>query len=247
MYTTHLQPQTETQANPVLGNQCSYDIQQDRVIVNIDTISNPRPLDNISGTLAIEVWALKQPYDGDDFSGEPLAGTGIGQIFGQYALNDCRYDLIFQAPPAGTWHVVLMLREWTELGYVTRDFFNFPQTYTEKSSSAVVQDDSDNIISVEFTNIERPVVAFTGEADVKVKDVKVETKIVKASRSKGEKDDLVSLNEASAKEIAAIKGVSKKLAHTIVEHRPYTSFNEVLKLKGMGAKLLDKIRAFVKL
>ena len=60
-------------------------------------------------------------------------------------------------------------------------------------------------------------------------------------------DRRLSLNEASRAEIAAIKGVSKKLAEAIVAARPFASTADLLAVKGMGPKLLEKIRTLVRL
>ena len=53
----------------------------------------------------------------------------------------------------------------------------------------------------------------------------------------------VSVNKASAKELAAIKGISKPLAAAIVAARPYAKLEDVIRAKGMGQKLLEKLRA----
>jgi competence ComEA-like helix-hairpin-helix protein len=60
-------------------------------------------------------------------------------------------------------------------------------------------------------------------------------------------DRAVSLNTASRKEIAAVKGISNKVAENIVAARPFASLDELLKVKGVGAKLLEKVRQFIRL
>ncbi|HMT81775.1 MAG TPA: helix-hairpin-helix domain-containing protein, partial [Azonexus sp.] len=57
----------------------------------------------------------------------------------------------------------------------------------------------------------------------------------------------VSINTASAAELGAIKGVSSALAKAIVAGRPYAKLDDVVSAKGMGEKLLKKIRANLKL
>ncbi|KJV08122.1 hypothetical protein VZ94_00225 [Methylocucumis oryzae] len=57
----------------------------------------------------------------------------------------------------------------------------------------------------------------------------------------------VSLNEAALEEIKAVKGISKNLAENIVSTRPFSSLDELLKVKGMGEKLLARIRAYISL
>jgi DNA uptake protein ComE-like DNA-binding protein len=54
--------------------------------------------------------------------------------------------------------------------------------------------------------------------------------------------DRVSINRATAAQLAAIKGLSKSIAAAIVAARPYASVDDVVRAKGMGAKLLGKLR-----
>jgi len=52
----------------------------------------------------------------------------------------------------------------------------------------------------------------------------------------------VSVNRAREPELAAVKGMSRPLAKAIVAGRPYASMQELLDVKGMGPKLLAKLR-----
>jgi len=214
----------------VLAGNCGYEIQHDQVIITIAEIANNRDADNISGTLAIELWALAQPYWGGDFNGIALAGNSIGELYGQHFLADCRYSMAFQEPSDGTWYLTLMLREWTEAGYVTRDYINFDVPYIVNTKPSIVRSDESNVINVSFT-------------DNKKTSGKKIPKNAKATK----KPTSVSLNQASLEEIEALKGVSKKLAENIVSERPFESLDEVLKVKGIGSRLLDKIRQFITL
>ena len=69
------------------------------------------------------------------------------------------YDLIFQEPPAGRWNLALMLREWTDDGYITRDHVSFAVPYVSAPQTAVVQRESDNVISVSFKGKAQPAAA----------------------------------------------------------------------------------------
>ena len=73
-------------------------------------------------------------------------------------------------------------------------------------------------------------VAATAPAKAKVSE--------KATRAEA----LPSVNTASADELAAIKGLSKTVAKAIVAGRPYASLDELTRAKGMGEKLLAKLR-----
>lgn len=53
---------------------------------------------------------------------------------------------------------------------------------------------------------------------------------------------LVSINKASLEAIAALSGVSFKLAESIVASRPYKKKQDLLEVKGVGAKMLETIK-----
>ncbi len=91
----------------------------------IEGISNPRAAGELSGTLALELWALQQPYDGGPFQGQPLGSVMLGRLGGQQQWSDwCPSwpwpDATPLAAPKG--QLTLMLREWTPAAYVTRDW-----------------------------------------------------------------------------------------------------------------------------
>ena len=93
--------------------------------LRIDMIVNPRPADNISGTLALEIWSLDRPYQGGDFRGEPLGSLRLGSLAGQRRWNGLSqsWELpVLQRGQRPGGHLTLMLREWTSAGYVTRDW-----------------------------------------------------------------------------------------------------------------------------
>jgi len=84
----------------------------------------------------------------------------------------------------------------------------------------------------------------------KAKLGKLQVSATPAAANKKDKttaDGSVSLNHASLKELAALKGISKKLADHIVSARPFKSLDDLLKVKGVSPKLLRKVRDFVKL
>lgn len=62
------------------------------------------------------------------------------------------------------------------------------------------------------------------------------------------KADKVNLNTADEKDIAAAKGVGAKLAKELVKNRPYKTWEDVSKVKGVGSgKKLDALRKVLKL
>lgn len=219
-----------------------YSIHGDRVILSASEISSHRHADNISGSLSLELWALDRPYFGGDFDGVALAGVQIGRVQGQHLLVNNHHDLPFTAPGTGTWTLTLMLREWEGQGFVTRDQVQFAQPYVvERKAAAAVQAQADNVITVNFAAAEPRAEVVAQAAAVP------EPKAAAKASAAAPADRRLSLNEASRAEIAAIKGVSKKLAEAIVAARPLASTADLLAVKGMGPKLLEKIRTLVRL
>lgn len=231
-----------------LDGACGYRIDTTgRVVVEIESIANTRNGGGVSGTLSVELWALKQPYQGDYFEGVAVAGTQIGELYDQHSLNQCRYELNFQEPPAGSWRLSLMLREWDGTSYVTRDFVNFDHPYVMQWTPVVLQGGR----NPELANQPEPEAAAMPNLDgateiqepatpVAVADTK-KTSSGKAAQAKAE-PAAVNLNTASLKQVAALKGVSQKVAEAIVAARPFSSLDALLKVKGVGQKLLEKLR-----
>lgn len=286
----------DAQSELQLTGNCGFDIQQDRVTISIGGISNQRWDNDVSGTLAVELWALKHPYQGAGFNGHCLAGTTIGELKGQHFLENCQYDLLFNEPSIGSWQIVLMLREWTESGYETRDFVNFAVPYVVTWTPSVVQSKPAEVISVNFKEAEvkehrKEVTAEKPVAKAEVKQDKVEQAKVEPAEVKPEQAKIqevkpqakaevktevkatvkaetkpvpkaevkptekaapqasgkICLNSATAKEIAALDGISNQVAARIVEARPFSHIKDVLKVKGIGEKLLRRIHGSVSL
>lgn len=86
----------------------------------VDRVRNPRPEDNLSGSLQLELWALDQPCRGGPFSGRCIASLALGALPGQAETGPLAMPVAAtEADAQRPW--CLMLREWTALGYVTRD------------------------------------------------------------------------------------------------------------------------------
>ncbi len=231
----------------ILSGNCGYKLQGDRIVITIGEIANLREHGEISGTLAIEVWALERPYVGGQFDGVALAGTSIGELHGKHSLTECRYDLIFQEPPPGHWYLTLMLREWTNLGYITSDYINFNLPYLVENKPVFSRIETDNVINAEFAKNKRASVTQSNGNFAPVKDEPSQMNTSATSENESEKDTSISINSASFEDILAIKGISKKLDENILECRPYGTLEQQLKVKGIGEKLLEKVKQFMKL
>ncbi|TNC93017.1 MAG: hypothetical protein CSH36_01555 [Thalassolituus sp.] len=110
-----------------LSGTSTYHIEDETLHVEVEEIANLRSTGNTSGTLSLEMWALSEPYSGGDFRGYQVGATEIGELSGQHHLNNCRFTMPIRTPAEGQWYLVLMLREWENGAYVTRDHISFPQ------------------------------------------------------------------------------------------------------------------------
>jgi competence protein ComEA len=57
----------------------------------------------------------------------------------------------------------------------------------------------------------------------------------------------VSINTARVEELAAVKGLTANLAKGIVKGRPFASLDDLTQVKGLGEKILAKVRSSLKL
>ena len=239
---------------PRLQGNVAYRLEGNRVQVNVQRIENPRGLNNLSGSLSLELWALNAPYQGGAFQGQPVAGVILGTLSGQTEWTNQAYDLAYNQPAPGQWFFTLMLREWTASGFVTRDFTNFTQPVTIGAQEKV---------SVETKPVAKvvpevkPAVTPSAPAPQAIVESKATTgKPESKSDSVAEKKNkqkaaiaaaAVSINSASKEELLAVKGLPEKVADGILSKRPFKALDEVQKVKGMGAKLLAKLRSQLKL
>ncbi len=225
-----------------MAGNCGYEINADKVTVTIAEIANNRDSGCISGTLTVELWATSQLYQGGDVTGQILASACIGELYDQHFLTDCHYELDFLEPTEGTWLISLLLREWTDTGYSTCDYVNFAVPYVVANAPVIARHEDSNVINISFPENKKT----PAKPAAKKTDAASQTPVPEKTADTNH-DNLLPINEASVKEIAAIKGVSKKLAENISAERPFSSFDALLNVKGMGPKLLEKIRIFIKL
>ena len=212
-------PRRESFAQPEINGPAGFELGDDSATLHAAGITNPRAPDNLSGTLSLELWALTAPYTSGKPDGVPLAASQLGCLGGQQAWHDVRVDVPLASQPAGSWHIALLLREWTPIGFVTRDYANFAQPVSWPETTAATP---------------------APEAEPATKPAKATAKSKgKASKAK---PAAVSINTASSAELAAVKGLSKTVATAIVAARPFASLDELLKVKGLGNKLLDKLK-----
>jgi DNA uptake protein ComE-like DNA-binding protein len=196
-----------------------------------------------------------------------LAGMVIGTSIGQTESASTSFELPYSSPPVGEWHFVLMLREWTAAGYVTRDFTNFITPVIYGLAPAAMPPQTVTLVPAKAAPL-KPTVPEKAVPTRLLQDVAVTSASKKASApaktltSKGEHrapiapvaakvaDGVarsVSVNTAFEGVLAAVEGLSTKLARAIIRKRPFTSLNDLRQVKGISASLLTKIHSRLRL
>lgn len=215
-------PTAQCFVQPLLSGAVDCRVADGQAEIAIAGIVNPRPADNLSGTLALEVWALDAPYGGGAWTGTPVASLILGQLNGGESWSDCRYTV--PAVAADGHALTVMLREWTAAGYLTRDYRNLPL-----AAPAVVA-----------------VPAAPAESSPAPAKAAAPTKKAAAKKAAAEPAAALSINTATVAELAAVKGLSRAVASAIVAGRPYAEVEDLLRVKGVGPKLLEKVGASLK-
>ncbi|MCV2216956.1 ComEA family DNA-binding protein [Thauera sp. Sel9] len=254
-------PRSERFCLPRIDGSVGYTLAEGHTAIHADGISNPRAAGSLSGSLVLELWALPELYRGGAFTGILVGSTGLGCIAGQYATDAVDTELPACSLPAGRWHLTLMLREWTSNGYVTRDYRTFslpvdgplpaPAT-TEKTAVEIAA------ATAEASTDAAPEAAASTESDTETPVAPAEPAAAPAEASKTSRrtparaakaakqapaSAQISINDADAATLASLKGVTAAIAKGIVAGRPWKSVDELIEVKGIGARLLDKLRS----
>ena len=56
---------------------------------------------------------------------------------------------------------------------------------------------------------------------------------------------LVDINKASKAKLESVKGIGPAKAQRIIDGRPYESVDDLLKVRGIGEKSLEKMRPYL--
>jgi competence ComEA-like helix-hairpin-helix protein len=266
-------PELESFIAPRLEGGVGYAIEGAEVVLDAGAITNPRPSDNLSGGLSLELWAL--PLDAEDTSaGQVLAAVPLGRLSGQESWPAFQRRAAFAEPPVGRWQFALLLREWTQsFGYVTRDRRDFWLPY-ERTAPDVVAPREPEVIgheplaptaAVRTAPVAPPMAAVApakpAAAAVAVKPAVTAKPVIVApvaekvvslptageSAAQLRAARALSIQTASVEELAKIKGLNLRIAKDIVKARPFTSVDDLLDVNGIGRKTLDRIRSLIKL
>jgi len=208
--------QRERFVAPHLDGAVGYAIEGHDVELSAARVFNPRPPDNLSGSLALELRAVRIGSNG---AGESvvLATAALGRVAGQCAVEQVKERVPFSAPPAGRWQLVLALVEWTALGFADRDARAFEAIHHVASPEAADASPSDASVVLDplpTTTVEPP----------------------SAHRRR------VSIQTASVEELSRVRGLTQKLAREIVKARPFRSLEELVRVRGIGEKTARKLR-----
>jgi hypothetical protein len=219
-------PRAESFVQPKLAGNVSVALADGQATIKVDAIENPRAEDNLSGTLALELWALDAPYAGGSWQGIPVASVILGVLGGGSGQVDSHF-VVPAAAPEGPGVLTLMLREWGPLGYVTRDYCNLSLEMPVKPKAAAPKAKAKS----------KPEAKPVADKVAKAKPAdKTPAKKAKAAAAKG-----LALNAASEAELLSIKGLTATVAKAIVAGRPYAALSELGKIKGVGPKLLASL------
>ncbi len=233
-------------AQPRLLGAVDCQSNDEGLTIEVESIRNPRAPGNLSGTLALELWALDAPYAGGSWSGTPVASLVIGCLDGQASLEHNRF-LVHAAPWPANSELTLMLREWTAAGYVTRDY----RLLEQPAQAAPVAPAPEPVPAAAPEAESAPVPAATATPAQAGVPAAIDSEPAQARQLPSAKArtsaQRVSINRASASQIRSLQGIGHKMAESIIAQRPYRSINDLLRVKGIGMKRLEQLRAQLEL
>ncbi|HEX5362465.1 MAG TPA: helix-hairpin-helix domain-containing protein [Fluviicoccus sp.] len=214
-------PQPTVFKLPQISGMASAFLQDDNVVIAIPGVFNPRAADTLSGSLSLSLWALPQPYQGGAFAGILLGRLDLGQLPGQDTTAEQMMTASLPPGLEGDWVLTMMLREWTATGDLTRDFQTLPLGIPVHPAAVTGT-------ALPATG-ETPPVSVSATAPAQAPDAEP---VVATG---------VSINHADVAALTVVKGVGARLATAIVAGRPYATLADLLRVKGMGEKLLARI------
>lgn len=224
---------------------CAYHIEEGRVVLSVEQITNHRAASNLSGTLQLQLCAFPKGSE-HEVDETVLASTTLGEIKDQHFLSQCSYDLIFCEPPAGLWQLALQLSEWNGEEYVVCDsaYFGVPyRVEAEPCQSVPLQSDAAKPrLSESMLAEEKPLESILVEQKpLKSKQNKVATQKPVKKNAIGCSDGCLAINTAKVDKLLSVKGIPKKVLEKLVAERPFASEKAVLNIKGIGPVKLQRI------
>ena len=83
--------------------------------------------DATTGALKLQLYALIYPYDGGPHEGHLIAERGLGTMQSGAVIDNLDVAGAFTAPPAGVYHIAMVLAEAVGTNFVPQTWFNFSQ------------------------------------------------------------------------------------------------------------------------
>jgi DNA uptake protein ComE-like DNA-binding protein len=247
-------PQRQRFVVPHMLGSVSYQIADgDSVELRVARVFSPRSEPNVSGSLALQLWARREPYRGAEPRGTQLASVALGQLSGQASFEQIDQRAALSRPASGESHVVLLLCEWTAEGYLVRDYCNFAEPYAGPTQVPVKPAETKPAEAkpVEAKPVEaKPVEAKPAEAKpVEAKPVEakpVEAKPVEAKPVEAKPAEAKPA-PVQAKPVAVAVAPAKPVAAPARPSLNQVDEAELIKLSGLPQKLaaaLIKARPF---
>ena len=266
-------PRNERFVLPLIEGAVSYRMDDGCTEISVDSICNPRSMDNMSGSLVLELWALPAAYQGGAFNGILIGSEFVGALAGQSQWNNVGARLPAAELPAGNWHLVLMLREWVGNTYLTRDYRNFALTVEGPLPAPKAAPEAAPAPATKPAKkaAKKPAPKAAAKADEKVAEKTAEKAAPKKSKpaaaavkpaatepvsaakrnakksAPAHKHGRVSVNSASVSDLSAVSGINSATAEGIVAGRPWAALDDLISVKGVGIKSLDKLKHLLKL
>jgi hypothetical protein len=159
-------PHTQRFVVPHLRGHVTLEQYDGELALRVERIINPRSEGNLSGSLRLELHALSAPYDSQAESGSVLAFLDLGLLSGQASIWDGALRVGRTIIPNQTNALALVLREWSEAGYVTRDYRSVPYQAEDR---AVVMAAKAAIADAMKSNQQAPAAAAKADAVVAAK------------------------------------------------------------------------------
>lgn len=233
---------------PHFEGSVGYRIEEGAIVLSAERVKNPRPIGNVSGTLALELWALSAPYTGGDVAGSLLAHVELDRLFGQSSHEDVARRVTLAEPPAGAWYLTLMLREWTAAStFLTRDYCTFATPYVGAAQAEVPQVVPTTPVAQGPAGGDHAPIDADGPSPAALEATSAAKPSPSSRRADAPSEQLVSVGRASIAQLLTVPGLNRKLAGAIVRGRPYRSLDELTRIRGIGDRLLPKLKRHLSL